>query len=127
MIINNIKLIRAATSSTTSAALYASALLVGCLFSGSALAGGDADAGQAASATCAACHGADGNSTIPTNPKLAGQYESYLVHALKAYRSGDRQNAIMGGFAAALSDQEIADLAAYFSSQESDLQTVEPK
>lgn len=105
----------------------AGVFLAGSLLSGVALAGGDAEAGKAASATCAACHGADGNSAIPTNPKLAGQYESYLVHALKAYRSGDRQNAIMSGFAAGLSDQQIADLAAYFSSQESDLQTVEPK
>lgn len=102
------------------ATLFTAAMLV----SGGAFAGGDAEAGKAASATCAACHGADGNSAIPTNPKLAGQYESYLVHALKAYRSGDRQNAIMSGFAAALTDQQIADLAAYFSSQESSLQTV---
>lgn len=94
--------------------------------SGSALAG-DAKAGQEASVTCAACHGADGNSAIPSNPKLAGQYESYLIHALKAYRSGDRESAIMSGFAAALTDKQIADLAAYFSSQESDLRTVEPK
>jgi len=92
--------------------------------SGTAFAGGDAEAGKAASATCAACHGADGNSTIPTNPKLAGQYESYLVEALKSYRSGARQNAIMSGFAAALSDQQIADLAAYFSAQKGTLQTV---
>ena len=97
------------------------------MFAGAASAGGDAAAGEAASATCAACHGADGNSTIPTNPKLAGQYESYLVHALKSYRSGARQNAIMSGFAAALTDQQIADLAAYFSSQESNMQTVVPK
>ena len=95
--------------------------------SGSALAGGDAKAGEAASATCAACHGADGNSTIATNPKLAGQYESYLVQALKSYRSGERQSAIMSGFAATLTDQQIADLAAYFSSQEGTLQTVIPK
>ena len=94
---------------------------------GSASAGGDAKAGEKASATCAACHGADGNSSIATNPKLAGQYESYIIQALKAYRSGERQNAIMSGFAAALTDQQIADLAAYFSSQKSDLQTVVPK
>lgn len=94
------------------------------LISSVAFAGGDAEAGKAASATCAACHGADGNSTVSTNPKLAGQYESYLIQALKSYRSGARQNATMSGFASALSDQQIADLAAYFSSQESSLQTV---
>jgi len=90
-------------------------------------AGGDPEAGKAASAVCAACHGADGNSAIPTNPILAGQYESYLVQALKAYRSGARQNAIMAGFATALTDQQIEDLAAYFSSQESALQIVTRK
>ena len=71
--------------------------------------------------TCAGCHGADGNSTIGTNPKLAGQYESYLVRALTDYRSGARDNAVMAGFAAGLSDQDIRDLAAWFASQDSDL------
>ena len=84
---------------------------------------GDIANGEKLSATCAACHGADGQSTVPTNPKLAGQYESYLVQALKAYRSGERQNAIMAGFASALSDQDIADLAAYFAAQKGDLAT----
>lgn len=93
--------------------------------SGQVAAGGDADKGKELSATCAACHGADGNSTIPTNPILAGQYESYLVQALKDYRSGARQNAIMAGFAAALSDQDIKDLAAYFSEQDSELDILE--
>jgi len=103
-----------------SAVLVAAALLV----SVNAQAGGDAEAGKEASVVCAACHGVDGNSTMPSNPILAGQYESYLVHALKSYRSGERQNAIMSGFATGLSDQQIADLAAYFSSQQSALQTV---
>ncbi|MEM7377293.1 MAG: cytochrome c [Pseudomonadota bacterium] len=85
--------------------------------SGSAFASGDVTRGQELSASCAACHGADGNSTIPANPKLAGQYDSYLVHALKSYRDGLRNNALMNGFAANLSDQDIADLAAYFASQ----------
>lgn len=86
---------------------------------------GDAAKGKELSATCAACHGADGNSTIPANPKIAGQYESYLIRALTDYRSGARQNAIMAGFAAALSDEDIRDLAAYFSSQESDLAIID--
>jgi len=109
--------------SVRSSILAAVVMTAGFIFSGVATAGGDADAGKAASATCAACHGADGNSTIPTNPILAGQYESYLVQALKSYRSGDRQSAIMSGFAAALSDDDIANLAAYFSSQKSALKT----
>lgn len=95
------------------------------VFSTMVVAGGDESKGAELSATCAACHGADGNSTIPTNPILAGQYESYLVRALQDYRSGARQNAIMAGFAAALSDQEIRDLAAYFSNQESELSVLE--
>lgn len=84
---------------------------------------GDPDAGKEKAATCAACHGADGVSTIPSNPILAGQYPSYLEQALKSYRDGSRQNAIMAGFAAQLTDEDIADLAAWFSSQEGPLQT----
>lgn len=84
---------------------------------------GDAANGEALSTAkgCIGCHGVDGNSAIPTNPILAGQYEDYLEQALKQYRSGDRQNAIMSGFAAGLTDKEIADLAAWFSSNESNL------
>ena len=88
------------------------------------IAGGDAANGEKLAATCAGCHGADGNSTIPANPKLAGQYESYLRRALTDYRSGARESAIMAGFATALSDQDIRDLAAWFSSQESSLQVL---
>ena len=73
--------------------------------------------------TCAACHAADGNSIAPTNPILAGQYKSYIAQALRAYRSGERQNAIMAGFASQLSDGEIKKLAEYFSSQKSGLIT----
>ncbi len=89
------------------------------------VAGGDAANGEKLAATCAACHGADGNSTIEMNPKLAGQYKSYLERALTDYRSGARQNASMAGFAAALSDQDIKDLAAWFSSQESSLKVLD--
>jgi len=109
------------TSKKTFAALIVSALFG--LMSGVSYAA-DAANGEALAQTCAACHGADGNSTIPTNPKLAGQYESYLVRALRDYRSGSRQSAIMAGFAAGLSDQDIADLAAWFSSQDSDLRVL---
>ncbi|NND93179.1 MAG: cytochrome c [Granulosicoccus sp.] len=90
---------------------------------GVAQAAGDAAAGAEKSTTCAACHGEQGVSEIPTNPVLAGQYPSYIEHALKSYRDGTRQNAIMAGFAAALSDQDIADLAAYFASLDGPLQT----
>lgn len=82
-----------------------------------AWAAGDAAAGKEKSAVCAACHGADGNSVAPDFPKLAGQNEDYLSHTLKAYKTKARNNAIMNGQAATLSDQEIANLAAYYASQ----------
>jgi len=84
---------------------------------------GDPKAGQEKAATCVACHGADGIGADPSYPTLAGQYPSYLEHALQSYRSGARQNAIMAGFAAPLSDQDIADLAAWFASQSGPLRT----
>lgn len=98
-------------------------LLAAGLSASAAQAAGDAAAGAEKSATCAACHGAQGIGEILTYPILAGQYSSYLEQALKSYRDGTRQNAIMAGFAGTLSDQDIADLAAYFSSQEGPLQT----
>lgn len=76
---------------------------------------GNADQGKTKSATCAACHGADGNSPVADYPKLAGQHATYLVSTLKAYRDGTRANAIMQGMAGALTDNDIADLAAYYS------------
>jgi cytochrome c553 len=71
--------------------------------------------GKEKAATCAACHGADGNSQDPANPRLAGQHRDYIAKALSDYKSGARKNAIMNGMAANLSKQDIADLAAYFS------------
>jgi cytochrome c553 len=65
--------------------------------------------------TCAACHGADGNSTAPIYPRLAGQYHDYLARALHEYKSGGRQNAIMAGFAKTLSDADIDKLSRYFA------------
>lgn len=82
----------------------------------------DVAAGAAkAKEVCAACHGADGNSTDVNNPRLAGQHPDYIAKALRDYKSGERNNAIMKGFAAALSKQDIDNLAAYFSSQKSTL------
>jgi cytochrome c553 len=89
----------------------------------SAQAAGDIDAGKTKSATCAACHGADGNSPNGAFPILAGQYQDYLVRAMRDYRSGKRKNPIMNGLAAPLSDQDHEDLAAYFASQKSSLYT----
>lgn len=78
---------------------------------------GDADAGKAKAATCGACHGADGNSLAPTFPKLAGQGERYLNKQIKDIRDGKRQVPEMTAFVAGLSDEDIADLAAYYASQ----------
>jgi|TARA_B110000444_G_C18634717_1_gene498555 cytochrome c553 len=78
----------------------------------------DYDAGKSKAEACAACHGADGNSQITIYPKLAGQYKNYLINTLSSYKSGSRKNAIMNGFAAGLSDQDIEDLSEYFSKQD---------
>jgi cytochrome c553 len=85
---------------------------------------GDANAGAAKAQACFACHGAGGKKPIaPMYPSLAGQYPDYLSHALADYKSGARNNAIMKGFAAALSKQDMEDIAAYFGSQASSLST----
>lgn len=82
-----------------------------------AAAKGDAAKGQASAAACAACHGLDGNSAIPTNPNLAQQHSEYLAKQLAEFKSGARANAIMSGMAAALSPETMGDLAAYFSAR----------
>jgi len=78
---------------------------------------GDADAGKKKSQTCAACHGSDGNSPAPDFPKIAGQHYDYLLKALKDYTSGARKNPIMAPLVANLTQRDLEDLAAYFSSQ----------
>ncbi|HET9817565.1 MAG TPA: cytochrome c, partial [Rhodanobacteraceae bacterium] len=78
---------------------------------------GDPKAGQAKAAACGACHGMDGNSTDPQYPKLADQSEQYIVTQLMRFKSGVRVNAIMAGMAAALSPQDMHDIAAYFAGQ----------
>ena len=83
-----------------------------------AFAQGDAAAGQAKSALCATCHGADGNSELSINPKLAGQSAVYIAKQLRDYKSGARANATMAAMVGGLSDQDMLDLAAWFSSQE---------
>jgi cytochrome c553 len=71
---------------------------------------------------CQACHGMDGNSPLPENPKLAGQNPDYLAKALRDYKSGARKNPVMGSMASGLTTQEIDNLAAYFGSQPAVLQ-----
>ena len=79
---------------------------------------GDPGKGKEKSATCQGCHGQAGVSPAPQFPNIAGQYETYLVHVLEQYRSGERKNPIMAGIAAPLSDQDIRDLAAWYSAQD---------
>lgn len=93
------------------------AALAATLVSGNAIAAGDAAAGKAKSATCVACHGADGNSIAPNFPKIAGQHEAYIVKQLNEYKSGNRVNAVMQGMVATLNEQDILDLAAYYAAQ----------
>jgi len=93
-----------------------------------AQAGGDISAGKAIVAEkCQACHGADGNSPTPMYPRLSGQHANYIVQALTEYKDGTRNNAIMSGFAAGLSEQDRKDVAAWFSSQSGLFTPVEPR
>ena len=78
---------------------------------------GNYEAGKAKSTTCAACHGEDGNSAVPSFPKLAGQERDYLYHALRDYKSGKRNNPLMAGQVEALTDADMLDLALYYSRQ----------
>lgn len=95
------------------------ALVFALLASQAALAGGNPGRGLEKSQACQSCHGKSGNEAVDQNtPILAGQHAGYLEHALKAYRSGRRENALMNGFAQELSDQDIADLAAWYASQD---------
>ena len=68
-------------------------------------------------AVCAACHGADGNSAVTVNPKLAQQHPEYLVKQLQEFKSGKRANAIMMGMSAALSEQDMKNIAAWLATQ----------
>lgn len=76
---------------------------------------------QTINTVCAACHGADGNSAITLNPKLAAQHPEYLEKQLTEFKSGKRANAVMSGMAAGLSEQEIKDIAAYFAAKKLNL------
>ena len=104
--------------------VLAVALAAGAALSLPALAKGNPENGKAKSQTCAACHGADGaKPTAPENPILAGQHEDYLARALADYQSGKRKNPVMKSMVEKLSRQDIADLAAWFASQNSPLKS----
>ena len=102
--------------------LMSMALVAGVAVAGAAVAA-DLAAGQAkAKEVCQACHGMDGNSQTADYPKLAGQYPDYLAAALRDYKAGRRKNPIMAGMAAPLTDKDIDNVAAYYSSQPAVLQ-----
>lgn len=90
---------------------------VGILVSGQGMAANIEAGKQKAAEVCAACHGADGNSAAPAFPKLGGQHANYLAKALNDYKSGARKDPIMAGMAAALSREDIENVAAYYASQ----------
>ncbi|WP_434357533.1 cytochrome c4 [Parasalinivibrio latis] len=101
------------------------ALIMTLLASSSVMAQGDVEAGKAKAATCAACHGADGNSALAQYPKIAGQHPRYLEKQLIEFKLGQssggkqgRYDPVMSGMAAPLSEVDMADLSAYFASLE---------
>ncbi|CAD5107418.1 c-type cytochrome [Zestomonas carbonaria] len=94
---------------------------------GMAHAAGDATAGQAKVAVCGACHGPDGNSPAPNFPKLAGQGERYLLKQMHDIKSGNRPVLEMTGMLDNLSDQDMADIAAYFASQKMSVGAADPE
>lgn len=98
------------------ATLRVCALILASSMAGNTLAA-DAAAGKTKSATCAACHGPDGNSAVADFPRIAGQYPDYIVKSLTDYKSGARKNPIMAPMAAMLSERDMEDLAAFFSQQ----------
>lgn len=88
------------------------------VISAPALAAGESKAGQQKSAACSGCHGSAGKASVSLYPNLAGQNADYLAHALQAYKKGERnggQAEVMKAFVAGLSDKDIADLAAWYS------------
>ena len=87
------------------------------LISGQGIAANIEAGKKKAAEVCAACHGPDGNSPAPAFPKIAGQHASYIDKSLNDYKSGARKDPIMAGMAAALSKEDIENLAAYFATQ----------
>lgn len=90
-------------------------------------AAGDAEAGKNKASTCVACHGTDGNSSVPNFPKLAGQGANYTIKQLHDMKDGARNVPEMAAFLPALSDQDIEDIAAYYAAQKTTPGTADPK
>lgn len=106
-------------------ALIATAL--GMTFGSKALAAGDAEAGKAKTAVCASCHAADGNSAVASFPKLAGQGEKYLLKQMKDVLEGNRVIVEMTGILDGLSEQDLADIAAFYAAQSISLGQADPE
>ena len=85
------------------------------IFGKTAFGAGNAEAGKSKAAVCTACHGPDGNSTVPNFPKIAGQIPGYVAEQLAAYKSGKRANAIMAGLVLTMSEQDMLDIDAYYA------------
>lgn len=107
-------------------------LVIVLLFIGSAttqlaFAQGSAAAGQAKAALCATCHGVEGNSELAINPKLAGQNAAYITKQLKDYKAGVRSNPTMSAMVLNLSEEDMEDIAAWYSSQQVTLQGADPE
>jgi cytochrome c553 len=111
----------------TQSAILLTMILASSSLLAAGLADGNASAGKSKAAACAACHGADGNSTSPDYPKLAGQGALYIEKELHDFKSGKRTNGIMQGMAAGLSDTDIQDIAAWFSEQKTSVDQADPK
>lgn len=93
------------------------AIILISLFISQLVIAGDAELGKVKSAMCTSCHGADGNSVNPMWPTLAGQHENYLARQLELFKSGERKDATMAGMSAALSTNDMQNIAAYYASQ----------
>jgi len=98
------------------------AMLLGIITQAGAIPPGDAEAGESKAQPCMSCHAPELDN--PAFPRIAGQYADYLYHSLRAYQSGDREDPVMGGQVEGLSDRDMADLATYFSTLDSELRTV---
>lgn len=94
-------------------ALFAISLMSAPVFA----AKGDPAKGKNKIATCTACHGTNGKGIQPIYPNLCGQHEEYMVIQLKAFKSGERKNALMAPMVASLSEQDMRDVAAYYAKQ----------
>lgn len=84
---------------------------------GAEIASADASGTNSNLQLCSSCHGMDGIGLTPIYPKLAGQYADYMLHALRGYKSGQRQNAVMAGIVTTLSEQDMKELAAYYAAK----------